>query len=709
MATTTRKRQATIEVNTADLLPNPFQPEGRIDIPEDEVRELGLAILANGYQPPIVRMEEGGGYQVGDGWRRVVAMRWLAANGHPEYAFIRVDVRDISDEQMSAMVIAYNTQRKDLDPLQLARRYKAHMEKFGMTQQDFAGSINKSQGAVANTIRLLELPATPQRLIISQEITPKHGEQLLRLNHNPEMQAKVLQDCIDRDYSVSELANKVTSAIYNASENLDPDNYPKPTFDIEACLKCPSHQKIGTPYSSEKKSWRCLDKTCFEKKTKDTEQARMEQMQAEIAAAKEASGGKKKKGAGILDLDKLGWHDYQELGHDYHKIDNPGECNKCPHQAVGKSKYQSSMKVCTDVECFKGKEKVYQDKQNAKAREEEKQLTERVKAACANLRDESTPFGLIVNYLLSHSRKDTRERFARMYEMKESEISHWFAVNIPANEPEVIIRTAALVLQMERYEGEKGAFRKMLAELEGDSSEIDRELAEHRAKHCKGCRNDDGRCKKLLKRWGEGWHDKCYSYSKKTNEEQDETLEEAEASVDPVQEIPLEEFIESGPRQAADAERTEAEANDERELLGFRFKNCDGCSYADQPKVFTGQSCCNHIATPEIKDGKCLSRKFEPAAAPKTPGRPRKKAIAETSKDPLASLAVRVAPDGDGKHYICLQNHKVPGSTLTECALGLGREMGWGASADGILETLSKMPDSSNKKILVSILEVGHA
>jgi len=114
-----------------------------------------------------------------------------------------------------------------------------------------------------------------------------------------------------------------------------------------------------------------------------------------------------------------------------------------------------------------------------------------------------------------------------MYEMKESEISHWYAVNIPADEPEVIIRTAAMVLTLERYEGEKGIFQKMLADIEGNSAELDKALDSHRAKHCQGCVNDnDNRtCRQLLRRYGAGWHDKCYHYSKAPEDDNEDAGE----------------------------------------------------------------------------------------------------------------------------------------------------------------------------------------
>ena len=533
-------------IKLGDLSPNPYQPATRVEIDPETAKKFGESIREHGLiMMPVAReMRYNQGnvikYQVGDGWLRYKGYCWLLANGHSEYAEMPCVVKDLTDQQMADMVMEANTVRQDLNPIELAKLYKRYIKDFNIPQAELARKHNCSQGEIANTIRLLELHPDLQAKIISQEISETHGRQLLRLNYNSELQKEVLERTIKEGYSVNQLSNEIAGKIYRASENLEPNEYPKPGFDVKECEKCPNRQKIGSPYSSEKKTWRCLDKACYEKKTKQTEQARVDQLQAEIAVAKKDAGDKKKDK--VLDLSKLTWRDYESLDGNYKKIDK-SECRNCHKRAVGKNYNGKPESVCIDVKCFKSKEKAYQAKEAAKAREVEHQLTERVKVACANLRDESTPFKLILDYLLSHSRKDTREKFARMYELKESELVRWFAVNIPADEPEVIIRTAALILQMERFEGVKGIFQKMLAELEGTGAEIEKALAAHRAKHCKGCRHDDGNCKQLLKRYGEGWHDKCHSYSKGSVEEEDKepeeedegTLESEEATANPTE------------------------------------------------------------------------------------------------------------------------------------------------------------------------------
>jgi ParB-like chromosome segregation protein Spo0J len=432
-------------------------------------------------------------------------------NGHPEFTEMPFQVKDLSDQQMADLVMEANTIRKDLNPIDLARLYKRYLEDFGITQAELARKHNVSQGEVANTIRLLELPEDIQAKIISQEISETHGRQLLRLSHNHEHQKGMLAAIIEKGYSVNYLSDQIANKIYYASANLEPDDYPKPEFDTKGCEQCPSRQKIGTPYSKEKKSWRCVDKSCYEKKTKQAEQERVDQLQVEIAEAKKKAGDKKKDK--VLDLSKLTYRDYERLDDNYKKIDKT-ECRNCPKRAVGKGYGGKPESVCVDVKCFKSKEKAYQDKETAKLKEAEKTLTERVKAVGFGITMPEQAHSLIATYLLSHCRKDTRERTARLLEVLESELQQFITDGDGDAEIDELKKLACLVLQMERYEGDKGFFKKMLADLEGNSDEIDKALAEHRAKHCKGCKHDDGNCKQLFKRWGEGWHDKCYSFSK---------------------------------------------------------------------------------------------------------------------------------------------------------------------------------------------------
>lgn len=529
--------ETSIKIDVRNIKPNPYQPDSRIVPPPDVLAETMRSIKQSGLlQTPLARPEPGSApglfWEMGDGWIRRCSFLQLAIDTKdPSWYFMPVNVRELTNRQMADLIREANTVRHDLTPIDLAMFYKEYLEEFKITQTELAKQYNCSQGEINNTIRLLELPADIQARIISQEINETAGRQLLRLNTRPDMQKKLLERTIKEGLSVNAIANQIQSELYHNSDNLEPGEYPKPEFDTAACLKCDNRQKIGSPYSEERKSWRCMEKACYKKKQAQAEKDRVAKMQKEIdkanaAAAKApgagepAAGGKKKGKAaagsdGMVCVDNLNYNDFQRLDEPFHKIDNPDACLACPKRAIGRSKYGRSGPICIDVKCFKGKEKAAEDKKAALEKVKEQKLTDRVKAAGDAEISDDVAIELMTAYLLRHSRKDTRERFARMYGFKEHELAEYcFTEGKDAVQKKISrLRVITLVLQMERFEGDKGAFRKMLADLEGTGAELDKELTAHREKHCKGCTKDSNNCAQLLKRVGEGWTDRCYSRS----------------------------------------------------------------------------------------------------------------------------------------------------------------------------------------------------
>jgi len=178
-------------IRLEDFSPNPYQPESRHQVAEETARKFGLSILEHGLlQTPVARLVlgdgaisqervENGRYEIGDGWLRLAGFRYLAAKGNREFDKMPVMVRELTDQQMADLVMEANTVRQDLTPLDLAKFYKRYLEDFGITQVELARRHNCSQGEIANTIRLLELPGDIQEKIISREISETHGRQLL--------------------------------------------------------------------------------------------------------------------------------------------------------------------------------------------------------------------------------------------------------------------------------------------------------------------------------------------------------------------------------------------------------------------------------------------------------------------------------------------------------------------------------------------------
>lgn len=537
------KTQSTITtvikyINTDDLLPNPYQPDTRVQVDPEVAKKFGLSIQEHGLiQIPVVRSAKTDGkFEVGDGWLRRAGFCYLASNMKDSpYKQMPCEVRDLTDQQMADLVMEANTIRKDLNPIELAKFYGRYLEEFGITQQELARRHNCSQGEIANTIRLLELPADIQEKIISQEISETHGRQLLRLNTSPELQQKELEDVIKRGCSVNELANSITSTIYHNSKNLDPDDYPLPKFDIKECENCPNRQKLGTPYSSKKKEWRCLDPACYEKKEEKAEEDRVAKLREEIAAAQAAAPkqpelqvkgkGKKKKDkgieAGVVDTSKLTWRDYQRLDMSFKHLDNPEKCKTCPNRAIGLFWGKEKGPICINVKCFQQKEKAYQAKEAVKTRQAENDLTNKIKEVCDQDLDQATVLKVVADHLILHSRKDTLQKFGKMYDIADP--SEYFA---NSSNGDTLQKLAALVIQKERYEGEQGVFMKLMAEVKGTVAELEKQLTDFKEKHCKTCTHESSRCLTLMRVYYKG---QCYLYSKKGKGEEEEEEEAGES------------------------------------------------------------------------------------------------------------------------------------------------------------------------------------
>ena len=134
----------------SEIEPNRKQP--RQDFDEAAIAELADSIRQHGLiQPIVVRpMEEG--YQIVAGERRWRACRMLGMSDVP------VVVQDFTDEETAQIALIENIQRQDLNPVEEAAAYRALMDEYGMTQEALSKAVGKSRSAIANSVRLLNLP-----------------------------------------------------------------------------------------------------------------------------------------------------------------------------------------------------------------------------------------------------------------------------------------------------------------------------------------------------------------------------------------------------------------------------------------------------------------------------------------------------------------------------------------------------------------------
>ncbi len=168
-------------VDLTQVHPNPGQPRHIFDA--EGLRELADSIKQYGVlQPLTVRRRLGGGFELVAGERRLRASR-LAGLKQVPCIIIGVD-----EKQSSLIALVENLQRCDLDYFEEAAGLERLIHQFGLSQEEAARRVGKSQSAVANKLRLLRHPAELVAQIRENGLTERHARALLRLEHMEDRQ-----------------------------------------------------------------------------------------------------------------------------------------------------------------------------------------------------------------------------------------------------------------------------------------------------------------------------------------------------------------------------------------------------------------------------------------------------------------------------------------------------------------------------------------
>jgi ParB family chromosome partitioning protein len=154
------------------IYPNPFQP--RKYFPDEQLDELAQSIREQGIiQPLVVRKQSSGAFELIAGERRLRAAK-LAGLDH-----VPVIIKDLSDTQVLEISIVENIQRQNLNPIEEGEAYHQLITQFGLTQDEAAQRVGKSRSAVANFLRLRQLPEKIKQSIGDQSLSMGHARALL--------------------------------------------------------------------------------------------------------------------------------------------------------------------------------------------------------------------------------------------------------------------------------------------------------------------------------------------------------------------------------------------------------------------------------------------------------------------------------------------------------------------------------------------------
>ena len=160
-----------VMIPSSKIRPSRYQPRLRFD--EEALKELAESIRENGLIQPITVRKMDDGYEIIAGERRFRACMMA------DYTEIPCYVMSPSEGQAAQMALVENVQRENLSAIEEAKSYVQIMRQSSMTQEQVAKKIGKSQSAVANKIRLLNLPDEVQEGVVSGKITERHARALL--------------------------------------------------------------------------------------------------------------------------------------------------------------------------------------------------------------------------------------------------------------------------------------------------------------------------------------------------------------------------------------------------------------------------------------------------------------------------------------------------------------------------------------------------
>ena len=191
--------RSTLEVATDRITPSPFQPRRTFD--EAKIGELAASIRNQGIIQPLVVRPKGDGFELIAGERR-----WRAAI-KAGLSRVPVVLREASDLEALQLALVENLQREDLNPIEEAGGYRRLQEEFHWSQEEMAEKVGKSRPAIANSLRLLSLPAEVQQEVSAGNLPAGQARALLGLH----AEALIVAAC--RDVIAKGLSTRETEKI----------------------------------------------------------------------------------------------------------------------------------------------------------------------------------------------------------------------------------------------------------------------------------------------------------------------------------------------------------------------------------------------------------------------------------------------------------------------------------------------------------------
>jgi ParB family chromosome partitioning protein len=237
------KKKSVFSCGIEELRPNRYQP--RKNFNDGTQKQLIVSIKSTGIIQPIVVRKVDKGYEIIAGERR-----WRAAQA-AGLKDVPIVIREATDMEAAEMSLIENIQREELNPLEEANAYVTLIETFKLSQEEISSRAGKDRSTIANTIRLLKLPAKVKAALVEKKISAGHARCLLACSSTEE-QITALALILKKDLNVRETERLIQNAKKRLSQKAPDSKKDRFLNDLEKALASKFMAKVQIKGSAKK-------------------------------------------------------------------------------------------------------------------------------------------------------------------------------------------------------------------------------------------------------------------------------------------------------------------------------------------------------------------------------------------------------------------------------------------------------------------------
>lgn len=236
-------KNSIIEIKITDIEANEMQPRKSFD--DETLADLSESIKEHGVVQPIIVRKLGNSYQIIAGERRWRAARMAGKRTIPAI------VKECSNLEVMELALIENLQREDLNSIEEAQAYKSLIEEYNMTQEEISKKIGKSRPAIANSLRLLQLPQEIKNMIEEGKVTQGHARALLAIG-SEKKQLEMAEKIINQQLNVRQIEKLVKETKHKKKKEIPFNNFQIEINQLEERLKAVLGTKVTIQHKNNK-------------------------------------------------------------------------------------------------------------------------------------------------------------------------------------------------------------------------------------------------------------------------------------------------------------------------------------------------------------------------------------------------------------------------------------------------------------------------